>query len=132
VEALPEWLQGILHGPSVNFLNLLETSKTLDDWGVAADFARYRKYDDELMFIAEKIRALETQAAAADHNRRACSARLEAARVGQTLGYLEGLAPLPSRRRRRHSEEEEFDIDDQVARPVRARTGRSGRGRLLV
>ena len=32
----------------------------------------------------------------------------------------------------RRSEEEEFDIDDQVTRPVRAHTGRSGRGCLLV
>jgi hypothetical protein len=125
IEPFPNWMRAILHGPSAPYLNLLESAKTLDDWGVAADLARYRRCDEELMLIENKIRTLEVERVAMEYNRTIIAARLEASRAAESLAFLEGLAPLPSRR---HLEEERtFDPDDQVARPVRGSLRRGRR-----
>ena len=117
IEPFPNWMRAILHGPSAPYLNLLELAKTLDNWGVAADLARYRQCDKELMLIENKIRTLEVERVAMEHNRTIIAARLEAAHAAESLAFLEGLAPLPSRRCL--EEVGTFDPDDQVARPVR-------------
>ena len=69
IEPFPNWMQAILHGPSTPYLNLLESAKTLDDWGVATDLARYRRYDEELMLIENKLRTLEVERVAMEYNR---------------------------------------------------------------
>ena len=68
IEPFPNWMRAILHGPSAPYLNLLESAKTLDDWGVAADLARYRRCDEELMLIKNKIRTLEVERVAMEYN----------------------------------------------------------------
>ena len=125
IEPFPNWMRAILHGPSAPYLNLLESAKTLDDWGVAADLARYRRCDEELMLIENKIRTLEVERVAMEYNRTIIAARLEASRATESLAFLEGLAPLPSRRRL--EEVGTFDPDDQVARPVRGSLRRGRR-----
>ena len=116
IEPFPNWMRAILHGPSAPYLNLLESAKTLDDWGVAADLARYRRCDEELMLIENKIRTLEVERVAMEYNRTIIAARLEAARATESLAFLEGLAPLLSHHRL--EEVGTFDPDDQVARPA--------------
>ena len=117
VEPFPNWMRAILHRLSAPYLNLLESAKTLDNWGVAADLARYHRCDEELMLIENKIHTLDVKHVAMEHNRTIIAACLEAARAAESLAFLEGLAPLPLRRRL--EEVGTFDPDNQVARPVR-------------
>src|SRR5260221_11159233 len=46
-ESLPCWFQAILPSPSPMFHNLVESTHTLNDWGVAADLLRYCMLDDK-------------------------------------------------------------------------------------
>jgi hypothetical protein len=95
------------------FHNLVESARTLDDWGVAADLLRYRTLDEEVQSIELQISRLERDRAAADHARIICEARLEASRCAESLAYLEGLAPKPSR----PLMVDTINVDGQVAKP---------------
>jgi hypothetical protein len=98
------------------FHNLVESARTLDDWGVAADLLRYRTLDEEVNAIELQISRLERDRAATDHARIICEARLEASRCAESLAYLEGLAPKPSRG---ETMVRPFCADDQMGRPSR-------------
>src|SRR5579863_5121543 len=124
IEPLPPWFRNLLRGPTATYNNLLSQSKTLDDWGVPADIARYRSLDDEERAVALQIRVLEEDMASLCHARKICEGRLEASRCAESLAFMEGLAP--GVRRPIISEVRTFDPDDQVARRVRPRRGPLG------
>ena len=69
------------------------------------------------MLIENKIRTLEVEQVAMEFNHTIIAARLEAAHAAESLAFLEGLAPLLSRRCL--EEVGTFDPDDQVAHPIR-------------
>ena len=97
IEPFPNWMRAILHGPSAPYLNLLESAKTLDDWGVAADLARYRRCDEELMLIENKIRTLEIERVAMEYNRTIIAARLEASRAATLKRWEPSIRTIKSR-----------------------------------
>ena len=128
-EPLPRWIRAILHGPNPQYLTFLGQAKSLDDWGVAADIIRYRNLDEELGAIDAQILRLEQERLGVQNARACAEARLEAARIGESLGFLEGLAPRVARPRPGENPSRyvnDGDLDGQIAR---RRRGPPGRGR---
>ena len=92
IEPIPAWFHQLLVGTPAVYANFTKAAHQLDDWGVAADIARYRKLDDDLSCINAEIERLEAEAGAARIAKTICEGRLELARAPKQLAHMECLA----------------------------------------
>jgi len=92
INPLPAWFHQLLVGTPTVHANFAKAAHRLDDWGVAADIARYRKLDDDLSCINMELKRLEAKAGAIRIAKTICEGRLELARAPKQLAHMECLA----------------------------------------
>jgi len=91
-EPIPAWFHQLLTGTPMIYANLTKAAHQLDDWGIAADIARYRKLDDDLSCINAEIDRLNSEVDATRITKTICEGRLELAHAPKQLGHMECLA----------------------------------------
>src|SRR5579863_730887 len=92
VEALPSWFFFLLNGPTPSFHTLRSAVAELDNWGDIAEIKRYRHLDDTKCELDAKLDQVRAQLILAEEQLQACCHRLEAARIADKVGHLEGRA----------------------------------------
>jgi len=92
IDPLPAWFHQLLIGTPAIHANFAKAAHRLDDWGVTADIARYRKLDDDLSCINAELERLEAEARAVWIAKTICEGRLELARAPKQLAHMECLA----------------------------------------
>jgi len=92
INPLPAWFHQLLVGTSTIHANFAKVAHRLDDWGVAADIARYCKLDDNLSCINAELKQLEAEAGAVRITKTICEGRLELACTPKQLAHMECLA----------------------------------------
>jgi len=91
-EPIPAWFHQLLTGTPTIYANLTKAAHRLDDWGIAADIARYRQLDDDLSCINAEIDRLNAEADVTRIAKTICEGRLELARAPKQLAHMECLA----------------------------------------
>jgi len=64
IDPLPAWFHQLLVSTPAIHANFTKVAHRLDDWGIAADIARYCKLDDDLSCINTELKRLEAEAGA--------------------------------------------------------------------
>jgi len=62
IDPIPQWLHQLLISQSAIFHMLVNATKKLDDWGIAADITHYQEYNDEMADINAWIEQLQAEA----------------------------------------------------------------------
>ena len=92
-EPLPPWLVEILMGPAAYFNHLQAAARKLDDWGVYANFNRWRHANQQIDLLRAHLSEMDQEIRRRTQAQRIIEGRLEAARVGESLDHLQGLTP---------------------------------------
>jgi len=92
IEPIPAWFHQLLVSAPAIYANFTKAAHRLDDWGVAADIARYRKLDNDLSCINAEIERLEAEAGTTRIAKTICEGQLELARAPKQLAHMECLA----------------------------------------
>ena len=90
-EPLPMWLIDAIGGKSASYHQAVELARSTDDWGLAAEVARYHEADTHILNIAAEIHALDCELQIAKAETRQSRSRLEGARAQQRLRALQAL-----------------------------------------
>ena len=90
-EPLPMWLINAISGKSSSYHQAMELACSTDDWGLAAEIARYHETDTHILNIAAKIHALDCELQVVKASARQSRSRLEGARAPQRLRALQAL-----------------------------------------
>ena len=88
---LPMWLIDAIGGKSSSYHQAMELARSTDDWGLAAEVARYHEADTRILNIAAEIHALDCELQIAKAETRQSRSRLEGARAQQRLRALQAL-----------------------------------------
>jgi len=91
IDPLPAWFHQLLVGTPAVHANFAKAAHQLDDWGVAADIACYRKLDNDLSCINTELKWLEAEAGAVRITKTICEGQLELARAPKQLVHMECL-----------------------------------------
>ena len=94
IDPLPAWFHQLLVGTPAVHANFAKAAHRLDDWGVAADIARYHKLDDNLSCINTELEQLEAEAGVIRIAKTICKGQLELACAPKQLAHMECLATL--------------------------------------
>ena len=94
IDPLPAWFHQLLVGTPAVHANFTKAAHRLNDWGVAADIARYCKLDDDLSCINVELEQLKAEAGAIRIAKTICEGRLELAHAPKQLAHMECLATL--------------------------------------
>src|SRR5579863_3141245 len=92
VEALPSWFFFLLNGPTPSFHTLRSAVAELDNWGDIAEIERYRLLDDTKRELDAKLDQVCAQLFLAEERLQACRHRVEATRISDKVGHIEGRA----------------------------------------
>ena len=90
-EPLPMWLIDAISGKSSSYHQAMDLVRSTDDWGLAAEIARYHKTDTRILNIAAEIHALDCELQVAKATARQSRSRLEGAHAQQRLRALQAL-----------------------------------------
>ena len=90
-EPLPMWLIDAIGGKSSSYHQAMDLAHSTDDWGLAAEVARYHEADTHILNIAAEIHALDCELQIAKAETRQSRGRLEGARAQQRLRALQAL-----------------------------------------
>ena len=90
-EPLPMWLIDTIGGKSSSYHQAMDLARSTDDWGLAAEVARYHEADTRILNIAAEIHALDCELQIAKAEARQSRSRLEGARAQQRLRALQAL-----------------------------------------
>ena len=90
-EPLPMWLIDSIGGKSLSYHQAMDLARGTDDWGLAAEVARYHKADTCILNIAAEIHALDGELQLAKAEARQSHSRLEGARAQHHLRALQAL-----------------------------------------
>ena len=90
-EPLPMWLIDAIGGKSSSYHQAMDLARSTDDWGLAAEVARYHEADTRILNIAAEIHALDCELQIAKAETRQSRGRLEGARAQQRLRALQAL-----------------------------------------
>ena len=90
-EPLPMWLIDAIGGKSASYHQAMDLARSTDDWGLAAEVARYHEADTRILNIAAEIHALDCELQIAKAETRQSRARLEGARAQHRLRALQAL-----------------------------------------
>jgi hypothetical protein len=99
---LPCWFQTLLVGPTPAFHTLRRTVADLDDWNASAELERYRRQDDRLRHLHDKLAIMQAEVHLAEDDLAVTRHRIEASRIPSRIPNLEGRAwtkDYPARRR---------------------------------
>jgi hypothetical protein len=101
-EPLPCWFQTLLVGPTPAFHTLRRAIANLNDWNASAELERYRRQDDRLQHLRDKLAIVQAEVHLAEDDLAATRHCLEAAHIPSRIPNLEGRAwteDYPARRR---------------------------------
>ena len=87
-EPLPMWLIDAISGKVSSYHQALDLARSTDDWGLAAEIARYHEIDTHVLNIAAKIHALDCELQVAKAGACQSRSRLEGAHAPQRLKAL--------------------------------------------
>ena len=90
-EPLPMWLIDTILGRSSSYHQAMELARSTDDWGLAAEIARYHETDTRILNIVAEIHALDCKLQVAKAASRQSRSRLEGARASHRLRALQAL-----------------------------------------
>ena len=90
-EPLPMWLIDAIGGKSASYHQAMDLARSTDDWGLAAEVARYHEADTRTLNIAAEIHALDCELQLAKAEARQSRGRLEGARAQHRLRALQAL-----------------------------------------
>ena len=90
-EPLPMWLIDAIGGKSSSYHQAMDLARSTDDWGLAAEVARYHEADTRILNIAAEIHALNCELQLVKAETRQSRARLEGARAQHRLRALQAL-----------------------------------------
>src|SRR5579863_3229505 len=92
VEAMPFWFFFLLNSPTPSFHTLCSTVAELDNWGDIAKVEQYQHLDDTKHKLNAKLDQVCSQLFLAEECLQACHHHIEAARIADKVGHLEGQA----------------------------------------
>src|SRR5579863_2234980 len=92
VEAMPSWFFFLLNGPTPSFHTLRSAIAELDNWGDIAEVEQYRHLDDTKRELDVKLDQVRAQLFLAEEHLQGCRHHIEAARISDKVGHLEGRA----------------------------------------
>ena len=90
-EPLPMWLINAISGKSASYHQAMELAQSTDDWGLAAEVARYHETDTHVLNIAAEIHALDCELQVVKVASCQSCSRLEGARASHHLRALQAL-----------------------------------------
>ena len=90
-EPLPMWLIDAISGKSSSYHQAMDLARSTDDWGLAAEIARYHEADTRILNIAAEIHALDCELQVAKATSRQSRSRLKGARASHRLRALQAL-----------------------------------------
>ena len=90
-EPLPMWLIEAIGGKSSSYHQAMDLARSTDDWGLAAEIARYHEADTRILNIAGEIHALDCKLQLVKAETRQSRGRLEGARTQHRLRALQAL-----------------------------------------
>ena len=90
-EPLPMWLIDAIGGKSSSYHQALDLARSTDDWGLAAEVARYHEADTRILNFAAEIHALDCELQLVKAETRQSRSRLEGARAQHRLRALQAL-----------------------------------------
>ena len=90
-EPLPMWLIDAISGKSSSYHQAMDLACSTDDWGLAAEVARYHEADTRVLDIAAEIHALDCELQVVKASARHSRSRLEGARAQHRLRALQAL-----------------------------------------
>ena len=90
-ELLPMWLIDAISGKSSSYHQAMDLARSTDDWGLAAELARYHEADTCILNIAAEIHALDCELQVIKAASRQSRSRLEGARAQHCLRALQAL-----------------------------------------
>ena len=90
-EPLPMWLIDAIGGKSSSYHQAVDLARSTDDWGLAAEVARYHEADTRILNIAAEIHALDCELQLVKAEARQSRGRLEGARAQHRLKALQAL-----------------------------------------
>ena len=88
---LPMWLIDAISGKSSSYHQAMELARSTDDWGLAAEVARYHEADTRILDIAAEIHALDCELQVVKASARHSRSRLEGAHAQHRLRALQAL-----------------------------------------
>jgi hypothetical protein len=102
-EPLPMWLIDAIGGKSSSYHQAMDLARSTDDWGLAAEVARYHEADTRILNIATEIHALDCELQLVKAETRQSRSRLEGARAQHRLRALQALDTRRPTRANAHS-----------------------------
>ena len=90
-EPLPMWLIDAIGGKSSSYHQAMDLARSTNDWGLAAEVARYHEADTRILNIAAEIHALDCELQLAKAETRQSRGHLEGARAQHRLRALQAL-----------------------------------------
>ena len=90
-EPLPMWLIDAISGKSSSFPQAMDLARSTDDWGLAAEIARYHKADTRILDIAGEIHVLDCKLQVVKASARHSRSCLEGAHAQHHLRALQAL-----------------------------------------
>ena len=102
-EPLPMWLIDAIGGKSSSYHQAMDLARSTDDWGLAAEVARYHEADTCILNIVAEIHALDCELQLAKAEARQSRSRLEGARAQHRLRALQALDTRRSTRANAHA-----------------------------
>jgi hypothetical protein len=91
-EPIPIWFNTLLNGPSPAYHTLCRTVADLDDWNATAEVERYRRQDNRLHHLRNKLAIVQAEVHLTEDDLAACRYYIEAARILSHIPNLEGRA----------------------------------------
>ena len=92
VEAIPSWFFHLLNGPTPTYHTLRSAIADLDKWETLAEVERYRSLDDQRRDLQNELDYISAELRLCEDRQQACRHRIEAARIPDEVGHLEGRA----------------------------------------
>ena len=88
LEPLPNWLHCRLWGDRASYAILEDAVNNLDDWGLLANVHRYQQFDQDNVYLVQKIELLEAERESVVKNRALIEDRLIHARLSEKVKHL--------------------------------------------
>ena len=85
------WLIDTISGKSSSYHQAIELARSTDDWGLAAEIARYHEADTRVLNIAAEIHVLDCELQVVKATSRQSRSHLEGARAQHCLRALQAL-----------------------------------------
>src|SRR5579863_9165878 len=92
VEAMPSWFFFLLNGPTLSFHTLRSAVAELDNWGDIAEIEQYQHLNDTKRELDAKLDQVRAQLVLAEERLQGCRYHIEATRITDKVGHLEGRA----------------------------------------